>query len=630
MFGSLQGYRRAWIRADVVAGLTVWAVLVPEALAYATIAGVPPVVGLYAAIPSLVLYAAAGSSRHLVVGPMSATAALSAATVAPFAGGDSALYVALTAALAVVTGIAGLLAGLLRLGFIASFISEPVLKGFIVGLALTIMIGQVPKFFGVPKSEGDFFEQTWGLITHLGDTQTLTLLVGAASLAVVLACKKWFPLVPGSLLAVLLGTAASVMFGLQDRGVEIVGEIDSGLPDFGLPDAGGLSSYLDLAGPAVAVLIVGFAEGLGAAKTYAAKAGYQISANRELVGLGAANLGSGLCAGMVVNGSLSKTAVNGAAGARSQVSGLVVAVLTLITLLFLTGLFEELPEATLSAVVIAAVIELVDFPALRRLYRVWTDRLGSIYGFAARADFAAAIAAMLGVLIFDTLPGLVIGIGGVDVAVAVPGLPSTRGRSGQAGRGLARRGTARGPRRRPDQVGGPGRIGIVLRQQRPCAGTDRSPADAADPDRRARRGNQPVHRHQRCRDAGPAGQFAGAGTASSCESPGTSDSSGTSCGARFPKRSTTRFSGPSTRRSTPRRINSRIGFRSSATGSVSRAHRRADVAVAPHRARRRDSRRPGAGLRCPGRPVRRPATAVRPIPDCRSTGRGSWRRGSSR
>ena len=411
VFGSLQGYRRAWIRADVVAGLTVWAVLVPEALAYATIAGVPPVVGLYAAIPSLVLYAAAGSSRHLVVGPMSATAALSAATVAPFAGGDSALYVALTAALAVVTGIAGLLAGLLRLGFIASFISEPVLKGFIVGLALTIMIGQVPKFFGVPKSEGDFFEQTWGLITHLGDTQTLTLLVGAASLALVLACKKWFPLVPGSLLAVLLGTAASVMFGLQDRGVEIVGEIDSGLPDFGLPDAGGLSSYIDLAGPAVAVLIVGFAEGLGAAKTYAAKAGYQISANRELVGLGAANLGSGLCAGMVVNGSLSKTAVNGAAGARSQVSGLVVAVLTLITLLFLTGLFQELPEATLSAVVIAAVIELVDFPALRRLYRVWTDRLGSIYGFAARADFAAAIAAMLGVLIFDTLPGLVIGIG---------------------------------------------------------------------------------------------------------------------------------------------------------------------------------------------------------------------------
>jgi MFS superfamily sulfate permease-like transporter len=173
----------------VVAGLTVWAVLVPEALAYATIAGVPPVVGLYAAIPSLVLYAAAGSSRHLVVGPMSATAALSAASVAPFAGGDQTQFIALTTALAVVTGILGLLAGLLRLGFIASFISEPVLKGFIVGLALTIVIGQVPKLFGIPKSDGDFFQQAWGVIIHLGDTQGLTLLVGGLSLAVVLAVK---------------------------------------------------------------------------------------------------------------------------------------------------------------------------------------------------------------------------------------------------------------------------------------------------------------------------------------------------------------------------------------------------------------------------------------------------------
>ena len=241
VFASLQGYRRVWIRADVIAGLTVWAVLVPEALAYATIAGVPPAVGLYAAVPSLVLYAAAGSSRHLVVGPMSATAALSAASVAPFAGGDGTLYVALTAALAIVTGILGLLAGMLRLGFIASFISEPVLKGFIVGLALTILIGQVPKFLGVPKSEGDFFEQLWGLITHLGDIQWLTFLVGAVSLLVVLACKKWFPLVPGSLVAVLLGTAASVVFGLEARGVEIVGEIESGLPTVGVPDVGGIT-----------------------------------------------------------------------------------------------------------------------------------------------------------------------------------------------------------------------------------------------------------------------------------------------------------------------------------------------------------------------------------------------------
>lgn len=410
VFESLAGYRPQWLRADVVAGLTVWAVLVPEALAYASIAGVPPVVGLYAAIPSLILYAAAGSSRHLVVGPMSATAALSAAIVTPMAGADGGRYIALSAALAIATGVAGLLAGAIRLGFVAAFISEPVLKGFIVGLALTIIIGQVPKLFGIPKHEGDFFEQAWGVLTRLGDIQWRTLVVGVVSLAIVLVSKRWLPLIPGSLLAVLVGIAAVGLFDLDHNGVAIVGHIDAGLPSVGLPGVE-FGDFVDLLGPAVGVLLIGFAEGLGAAKTYAARAGYQVDANRELLGLGAANLGAGLASGMVVNGSLSKTAVNGSAGAKTQVSSLVVAGLTVLTLLFLTGLFEKLPEATLAGVVIAAVIELVDFAALRRLYRVWTRRLGGIYGKAARADFTAAIAAMFGVLLFDTLPGLLVGIG---------------------------------------------------------------------------------------------------------------------------------------------------------------------------------------------------------------------------
>ncbi|MEE2056764.1 SulP family inorganic anion transporter [Rhodococcus artemisiae] len=411
LFGSLQGYRRSWIRPDVIAGLTVWAVLVPEALAYATIAGVPPVVGLYAAIPSLILYAAAGSSRHLVVGPMSATAALSAAIIAPIAGADDGKFIALSAGLAIATGIVGLIAGFARLGFVAAFISEPVLKGFIVGLALTIIIGQVPKLFGIEKTEGNFFVQAWGIIRGLGDTEWRTLTVGAVCLMVVLGFKRWLPLIPGALVAVAVGILAVAVFGLDDKGVAIVGHIDSGLPTLGIPDGLGFHDYTDLLGPAVGVLLIGFAEGLGAAKTYAVKHGYTVDPNRELLGLGAANLGSGFSSGMVVNGSLSKTAVNGGAGARTQVSGLVVAALVVLTLLFLTGLFEQLPDAALAAIVIAAVVELVDFTALRRLYRVWTDRLGSIYGVAAREDFAAAIAAMLGVLLFDTLPGLVIGIG---------------------------------------------------------------------------------------------------------------------------------------------------------------------------------------------------------------------------
>ena len=408
-FGWVQGYERGWLRGDLIAGLTVWAVLVPEALAYATIAGVSPVVGLYAAPGALILYAAFGSSRHLVTGPMAATAALSAAAVATLATPGSNDFVQLTVALALVVGVLALLAGLLRLGFLASFISEPVLKGFIVGLALTIIIGQVPKLLGVEKTEGDFFRQLWGVLGKLGDTSGITLLVGAASLVLVLALKAYAPVVPGSLAAVLLGIAAVHLFNLDDHGVSIVGQIESGLPSFGLPDIP-THRYLDLVGSAVGVMLVGFAEGLGAAKTYAARNHYEIDANRELIGLGAANIGAGLSSGMVVNGSLSKTAVNGSAGANSQLSSLTVAALSVVTLLFLTGLFEDLPEATLAAVVIAALIELVDVPALIRLYRFHTRGAGRALALATRPDFVAAVAAMLGVLIFDTLPGLIIGI----------------------------------------------------------------------------------------------------------------------------------------------------------------------------------------------------------------------------
>lgn len=197
LFPSLHGYRRSWLSGDLIAGLTVWAVLIPEALAYATIAGVSPVVGLYAAPGALLLYAALGSSRHLVTGPMSATAALSAATVGDLVAGGGSAFAAMTAALAVAAGAIALLAGLARLGFLASFISEPVIKGFIVGLALTIIIGQVPKLLGISKGSGDFFEQAWHVLRNLGDTQGLTLAVGLASLAVVLRLRRVAPVVPG-------------------------------------------------------------------------------------------------------------------------------------------------------------------------------------------------------------------------------------------------------------------------------------------------------------------------------------------------------------------------------------------------------------------------------------------------
>ena len=394
---------------DLVAGLTVWAVLVPEALAYASIAGVSPVVGLYAAPGALILYAAFGSSRQLVTGPASASAALSAAIVGDLATQGSSDYVQLTATLAITVGLLAIVAAVFRLGFIATFISQPVFKGFIIGLALTVIVGQLPKLFGIEKGSGDFFEQLWDFFKNVDQTSGLTLLVGGLSLVLVLGLKMWKPVIPGSLVAVLLGILAVHLFGLDTAGVAIVGPIKSGLPSFGIPDVSA-SDFLSLLGASVGLMVIGFAEGLGAGKTYAAKEGYEIDANRELLGLGAANIGAGLSSGMVVNGSLSKSAVNASAGAKSQLSLLVVAMLTVVTLLFLTGLFEDLPEATLAAIVIAALIELVDIPSLVRLYRAHTKGLGRIYGFAARPDFIAALATTLGVLVFGTLPGLGVGI----------------------------------------------------------------------------------------------------------------------------------------------------------------------------------------------------------------------------
>ncbi|GAA2481325.1 SulP family inorganic anion transporter [Terrabacter carboxydivorans] len=331
----VRGYRRAWLRPDVVAGLTVWAVLVAESLAYATIVGVPPVVGLYAAVP--------------------------------------------------------------------------VLKGFIVGLALTIILGQVPKLLDVDKPEGGFFRSAWTLVTELGDVHWLSAVVGIGALVLVTVLRRVAPRLPGSLVVVALGIAAVRLLSLDERGVAIVGPIDAGLPSLGLPGSDP-SQYLELAGPAVGVLLIAFVEGLAAAKAYAARLGYELDTDRELTALGAANVGSGLLGGMVVNGSLSKTAVNGAAGARSQASNVLVGALTVVTLLFLTGLFESLPEPVLAAVVIAAVVELVDVASLRRLYAVWSAPLGRIYRRAARADFIAAVGALLGVLVLDTLPGLFVGV----------------------------------------------------------------------------------------------------------------------------------------------------------------------------------------------------------------------------
>jgi sulfate permease, SulP family len=409
VFLSLRNYQRDWVRADVIAGLTVWAVLIPSCLAYATIAGVPPVVGLYTAPAALVLYAALGSSRLLITGPSAAAAALSAAIVGNAVAGNGDQFVTTTAALAIGVGLAALVAGVLRLGFLANFISEPVLKGFIVGLALTVIVGQVPKLFGIETGHGDFFERAWDFLTNIDQTDGLTLLVGIGSLAVLFGVPRVAPGIPGTLVAVVLGIGVVELFDLGDHGVAIVGSINPGLPSLAVPDVS-LDRFGALMAAAVGVMLIGFAESLGTAKTLARREDPEIDANRELISLGAANLGAGISGGFAVNGSLSKTAVNSTAGGRTQLVGLIAAGLTIVTLFLLTGFFENLPVATLAAVVIVALVELIDFSTLRDYYRVYTTRLGRAYGFAARTDFIAAVAAMLGVMVFGVLAGLFTGV----------------------------------------------------------------------------------------------------------------------------------------------------------------------------------------------------------------------------
>jgi SulP family sulfate permease len=396
---ELRRYERRWLTPDLIAGLTVWALLVPEAIAYAAVAGMPPEAGLYTALPALVLYALFGTSRQLFVGPSSAVALLSASTVAAVVGSGSEDFFAATSALAIMVGLICVVAGLLRLGFVSDFLSKPILDGFIAGLALVIVVGQAPKLFGVEGVSGDFFEELWGLIRELGDTNGATLVVGAASLALLFTLERFVPRLPGALAVVALSIGAVSVFDLEaKRGVEVVGTIPTGLPELAFPSLGG-SVWAALFGGAVGIVLVAYAETIAAARKYASKHGDTIDPDQEFIGLGAANIGAGLFQGFTVDGSLSKTAAADEAGQRTQVANLVNAVFVLLTILFLATVFENLAEATLGAVVVHAVWHLAVNPALWR--RLWALR---------RTEFALAAVCALGVMTIDVLPGLILAV----------------------------------------------------------------------------------------------------------------------------------------------------------------------------------------------------------------------------
>lgn len=397
IFGWLRAYESSWLRADLIAGLTIMALLVPEGMAYAELAGVGPEAAFYAAPVGLLLYAIFGTSRQLVVAVSSAIAVMSASIVGQLGAADAAEFAALTALLAILAGAVGVVAGLLKLGSIARFFSGSVLAGFVSGLAVVIMVKQLPKVFGIEGSEGNSWERIWHLLGDLGDTHGTTLLIGASTIAIMLALEKWFHRIPAALVALVYGILVVTMFDLAGE-THVVGEIPSGLSLPGVPDVAA-ADVLALLPGAAAIALVMFAEAVGPARSFASRHGYRIDPDQELVGMGMANFGAGWFHGFPIGASLSKSAAADAAGGRTQVAGIVAAIATGLVALFLTPLFENLPEAALGAIVIVAVSGMFKWREMKRLFRL------------RKTDFWLAIIALVGVMTFEeVLFGLLVAV----------------------------------------------------------------------------------------------------------------------------------------------------------------------------------------------------------------------------
>ena len=401
----LQGYDRSWLSFDIVAGLTLWGLVVPEAMAYAGIAGLPPQAGLYTLVASLLIYALLGTARHLSVGPTSATSALLASSVATALvataaanASDPATYQAYAAAFVLVIGVVFLLAGLARLGFITQFLSKPVMDGFVLGLAIFVVVGQLNKLFGVPKPEGNTVEKFVGIIKELPQANWITFAVGASALALLFLLPRLNKKIPAGLMVLFGYILLSSALNLKDvYGVEVVGTLPQGLPSLTLPKVP-LIVYLEMTLMAIGVVLVAFSEALGVAHEFAGKHGYEVNADQELNAHALVNLGSALFGGMVAAGGMSASAVKEGAGARTQISNLVAWIVTILTLLFLTPLFAPLPEAVLAALIMHALWHII---ASRKMYRL---RL------ASPVEFWFGMLALAGVLLINVLPGMVIGL----------------------------------------------------------------------------------------------------------------------------------------------------------------------------------------------------------------------------
>ncbi|HYI25448.1 MAG TPA: sulfate permease [Thermomicrobiales bacterium] len=390
-------YDRKLLRPDLIAGVTVAAFAIPEDVAYASLAGLEPQHALYANLIALLVYAVMGTSRQLSYSVTSALSIMVAGTLGTMAFSSPDQYAAAAAMVAVMSGIMALLAGVFRIGFIVNFVSESVLTGFSAGAALYIAASQISKLFGIEGVQGNFFARIWNVVEHIGDTNGWTLALGAISIVALLALEEYVPKLPGSLIVTAIAITVMWTSNLESRGVDVAGAIPGGLPAPAWPSVG--AEHLnDLVILAFGVFLLSYVEGVGAARTFAVRHKYEIDANQELYANGGANLVSGLMQGYSVGGSMSRSAVSDANGARTPLAGLFAAMVLAIVLLFLTEPFTHLPETTLAAIVIVAVKGLIDIPALKRLLRI------------SKPDFIAAALTMLGVLTFGMLEGIIIGV----------------------------------------------------------------------------------------------------------------------------------------------------------------------------------------------------------------------------
>jgi high affinity sulfate transporter 1 len=396
LFATLRPAEGHVFGRDLLAGVVLAGLLVPQGLGYAGIAGVEVQRGLYAAAAGLLLYAALGTSRQLVVSPTSSSAAMLAAAVAPLAASDPGAYGRLAAAVAVGTGLLLLLGGVLRLGFVSDFIARPVLKGFTFGLALRIIVKQAPDLLGVPAGKGNVFQQAGHVLSSLGSAHGLTLAIGLGALALVLVLPRVLRGVPPALCALVVAIVAVKVLGLEALGVKVLGSVPTGLPIPSLPGVG-FAEAEPLWPAAVGIAVILYVESLGAGRTMAARHGYEIAPNREFFALGAANVASGLFHGICVGGGLSASAANDAAGARSSAAVLAACAVIVLTLLFLMPVFALLPAAVLAAIVVDAVRRLVDVKELARYVRL-------------RSGVLPHLTAAVGVLAIGVLPGMLLAV----------------------------------------------------------------------------------------------------------------------------------------------------------------------------------------------------------------------------